>query len=109
MGLLDKLQTAGSNFSAYDGKNPTKYDGISQYQEDLSSIKQLIVLNKIDLIDEDTRVKQLSKIKKAKLDKNILCISNINQQGIKDLVEYLYKEYTFLDENNKIKKEWSPI
>jgi len=36
MGLLDKLQTAGSNFSAYDGKTPTKYDGASQYQEDLA-------------------------------------------------------------------------
>ena len=36
MGLLDKLQTAGSNFSAYDGKNPTEYDGVSQYQEDLT-------------------------------------------------------------------------
>jgi hypothetical protein len=37
MGLLDKLQTAGSNFSAYDGKNPTKYDGVSQYQKDLAT------------------------------------------------------------------------
>ena len=36
MGLLDKLQTAGSNLSAYDGKNPTQYDGVSQYQEDLA-------------------------------------------------------------------------
>lgn len=36
MGLLDKLQTAGSNFTAYDGKNPAKYDGASKYQEDLA-------------------------------------------------------------------------
>lgn len=36
MGLLDKLQTAGSNFSAYDGKTPTKYNGVSQYPADLA-------------------------------------------------------------------------
>ena len=36
MGLLDKLQTAGSNYSAYDGKTPIKYDGVSQYPEDLA-------------------------------------------------------------------------
>ena len=30
MGLLDKLQTAGSNFTAFGGKNPTKYDGVSE-------------------------------------------------------------------------------
>ena len=35
MGLLDKLQTAGSNLSAYDGKNPTNYNGASNYLEDL--------------------------------------------------------------------------
>ena len=36
MGLLDKLQTAGSNLSAYDGKTPTKYNGVSQYPADLA-------------------------------------------------------------------------
>jgi hypothetical protein len=37
MGLLDKLNTAGSTFSDYDGKNPTKYDGSSNYIKDLAT------------------------------------------------------------------------
>jgi hypothetical protein len=36
MGLLDKLQTAGSNLSAYDGTQPTKYNQQSNYLTDLS-------------------------------------------------------------------------
>jgi hypothetical protein len=36
MGLLDKLQTAGSQLTSYDGKTPTKYNGVSQYPEDLA-------------------------------------------------------------------------
>jgi hypothetical protein len=37
MGLLDKLQTAGSVLTDLDGKTPTKYDGASQYQKDLAT------------------------------------------------------------------------
>ena len=37
MGLLDKLQTAGSNLTSFDGKTPAKYDGISQYQKGLAT------------------------------------------------------------------------
>ena len=36
MGLLDKLQTAGSNLSAYDGTQPAKYDQKSNYPTDLA-------------------------------------------------------------------------
>jgi hypothetical protein len=36
MGLLDKLQTAGSNLSAYDGTQPTKYNQQSNYLTDLA-------------------------------------------------------------------------
>jgi hypothetical protein len=65
MGLLDKLQTAGSNFSAYDGKNPTKYDGISQYQEDLAKSnldldgKQPLVYDRQSNYATDLAVSQL--------------------------------------------------
>ena len=62
MGLLDKLQTAGSNFSAYDGKNPTEYDGVSQYQEDLTKSqldldgKQPKIYNRVSKLDKPTPV-----------------------------------------------------
>jgi hypothetical protein len=65
MGLLDKLQTAGSNFSAYDGKNPTKYDGVSQYQEDLAKSqldldgKQPLVYDRQSNYETDLAVSQL--------------------------------------------------
>ena len=51
MGLLDKLQTAGSQLTAYDGKNPTKYDGVSQYQKDLA-ISQLDLDGKQPLVQD---------------------------------------------------------
>jgi hypothetical protein len=65
MGLLDKLQNAGSNFSAYDGKNPTKYDGVSQYQEDLAKSnldldgKQPLVYDKKSNYETDLAISQL--------------------------------------------------
>jgi hypothetical protein len=65
MGLLDKLQTAGSNFTAYDGKNPTKYDGISQYQEDLAKSnldldgKQPLVYDRQSNYETDLAISQL--------------------------------------------------
>jgi hypothetical protein len=37
MALLDKLQTAGSQLTSFDGKTPTKYDGVSQYQKALAT------------------------------------------------------------------------
>jgi hypothetical protein len=37
MALLDKLTIGGSNLSTYDGKNPTKYNGVSQYPKDLAT------------------------------------------------------------------------
>jgi hypothetical protein len=37
MGLLDKLTKAGSVLTDFDGKNPTKYTGTSNYQKDLAT------------------------------------------------------------------------
>ena len=65
MGLLYRLQTAGSNFSAYDGKNPTKYDGVSKYQEDLAKSqldldgKQPLVYDRQSNYATDLAVSQL--------------------------------------------------
>lgn len=36
MGLLDKLQTQGSNLTALDGKTPTSYNQVSNYPQDLA-------------------------------------------------------------------------
>jgi len=65
MGLLDKLQTAGSQLTSYDGKNPTKYDGVSQYQKSLATSqldldgKQPLVYDKQSNYATDLAVSQL--------------------------------------------------
>jgi hypothetical protein len=65
MGLLDKLQTAGSQLTSYDGKNPPKYDGISQYQKGLATSqldldgKQPLVYDRQSNYETDLAVSQL--------------------------------------------------
>ena len=65
MGLLDKLQTAGSQLTSFDGKTPTKYDGTSQYQKGLATSqldldgKQPLVYDKKSNYATDLTVSQL--------------------------------------------------
>jgi hypothetical protein len=65
MGLLDKLQTAGSQLTSYDGKNPTNYNGVSNYLEDLKKSnldldgKQPLVYDKKSNYATDLAVSQL--------------------------------------------------
>jgi hypothetical protein len=65
MGILDKLQTAGSQLTSYDGKNPTKYDGVSQYPANLAKSqldldgKQPLVYDKKSNYETDLSISQL--------------------------------------------------
>ena len=68
MGLLDKLQTAGSNFSAYDGKNPTEYDGVSQYQEDLTKSQLDLDGKQPKIYDKQSRYETALAISQLDLD-----------------------------------------
>ena len=65
MALLNKLTTGGSILSSYDGKTPTKYDGVSQYPTDLTKSqldldgKQPLVYDKKSNYATDLAVSQL--------------------------------------------------
>ena len=65
MGLLDKLQTAGSQLTSFDGKTPSKYDGTSQYQKGLATSqldldgKQPLVYDKKSNYENDLAISQL--------------------------------------------------
>ena len=65
MGILDKLTTVGSNLSAYDGSQPTKYNQQSNYLADLAKSnldldgKQPLVYDKKSNYETDLAVSQL--------------------------------------------------
>ena len=65
MGLLDKLQTAGSQLTSYDGGTPTKYSGTSQYQKGLAASnldldgKQPLVYDRQSNYETDLAISQL--------------------------------------------------
>jgi hypothetical protein len=65
MGLLDKLQTGGSNLSAHDGKTPTTYNKQSNYTKTLSQSqldldgKKPVVYNKVSNYSVDLAVSTL--------------------------------------------------
>ena len=62
---------------------------ISQYSEKVSSKKEIIVFTKVDLLHENFKEKKI-KINQ-KLNSEILFISSFNNEGINDLIEYLFK------------------
>lgn len=66
---------------------------LKAYSERLSQKEQIVVLNKIDTLDEDTTKKNLKELEKAdsKLKGKIFLLSAITQKGLKDLVFAMYK------------------
>jgi hypothetical protein len=70
MGLLDKLQTAGSNLSAYDGTQPAKYNQQSNYLTDLA-------VSQLDLDGKQPKVYD----KKSNYE-NDLAISQLDLNGL---------------------------
>ena len=62
---------------------------ISQYSEKVSSKKEIIVFTKVDLLHENLKEKKI-KINQ-KLNSEILFISSFNNEGINDLIDYLFK------------------
>lgn len=63
----------------------TVNDELNNYSKKLTKKKQIIVLNKIDAIDEKTLQKKINKLKKATKSK-IYPISAVTGKGIKELI-----------------------
>jgi hypothetical protein len=66
MGILDKLQTEGSLLTGLDGKTPTKYDGVSRYEQGLAESQ--LDLNGKKPLEYDRQTKQIAGLTKSQLD-----------------------------------------
>ncbi|MDC3177922.1 GTPase ObgE [Pelagibacteraceae bacterium] len=62
---------------------------ISKYSEKVSSKKEIIVFTKIDLLDVNLEEKKI--MINQKLNSEILFISSFNNEGINNLIDYLFK------------------
>ena len=72
----------------YENYNTVRNE-ISKYSEKVSSKKEIIVFTKVDLLHENLEEKKI-KINQ-KLNSDILFISSFNNEGIDDLIDYLFK------------------
>ena len=57
---------------------------LSKYSKDLVKKKEIVVLNKTDLIDEEEKKEKIKKLKN-KLKKNIFLMSTINKKSVSDI------------------------
>ena len=57
---------------------------LSKYSKDLVKKKEIVVLNKIDLIDEEEKKEKIKKIKN-KLKKNIFLMSTMDKKSVSDI------------------------
>ena len=81
------------DIASVDGREPyqdylTINDELKKFNEELSKRPQIIVLNKCDLLQDETKIQQF---KSHFNDEKILCISALNRQNIQDLVKEIYQ------------------
>ena len=66
---------------------------LKKYDEELSKRAQILVLNKCDLVDSEHSLEIKEEFSRLGIDKeNIFVISTATQQGIKELLNYMYKK-----------------
>ena len=57
---------------------------LSEYSKDLVKKKEIVVLNKTDLIDEEEKKEKIKKLKN-KLKKNIFLMSTMDKKSVSDI------------------------
>ena len=57
---------------------------LSKYSKDLAKKKEIVVLNKIDLVDEEEKVEKIKKLI-SKLKKNIFVMSTMDKKSVSDI------------------------
>ena len=57
---------------------------LSKYSKDLAKKKEIVVLNKIDLVEEEEKVEKIKKLK-SKLKKNIFVMSTMDKKSVSDI------------------------
>ena len=104
--LLHVIDISGS-----EGRNPVEdyiliNNELSKYSEKLKNKKQIVALNKIDSLNDDTNVKEVEKLCK-KDNIKAFKISAVTKQGLEELFDYVYEvlkttekeEVVHVDEN----------
>ncbi len=83
---------------------------LKDFDEDLAKLKQIIVINKIDLLDKKTLKKRITTIKKAAKTTNIFPISAVTREGLQPLLFEVSKQLLKLKEiKPKPKKKEIPV
>ena len=82
-----------------------------KYNSELLKKPRITVLNKVDLVDEDTLNKKIKSL--VEYEKKLHTISALNMAGldyvIKDAFKKIYKNKFDDEKQNKIEKKWNPI
>lgn len=79
--------------SGQEGRNPVEdfyaiNKELKEYSEKLWSRKQIIVANKLDVMQDDTNLKEIEKLaKKEKLE--LFKISNATREGVQELIDHV--------------------
>lgn len=77
---------------------------LKKYSEKLATKKQIIVATKADLLQDDTRYKELEKISKKENTK-IFRISSATGEGVKELIQYVSEELKNLPREELVQEE----
>lgn len=92
--------------SGQEGRNPVEdfyaiNKELKKYSEKLSTRKQIIVANKIDVMQDDALLKEVEKLaKKEKLE--IFKISAVTKEGVEELIDYVAKTLKTLPKEDLI-------
>ncbi len=95
--------------SGQEGRNPVEdfyaiNKELKKYSEKLSTRKQIIVANKIDVMQDDTRLKEVEKLaKKEKME--MFKISAVTKDGVEELIDYVTKILKTLPKEDLIEIE----
>ena len=84
---------------------------LCKYNKELLKKPRITVLNKVDLVDENTLNKKIKSL--IEYEKKLHTISALNMAGldyvIKDAFKKIYKNKFDDEKQNKIEKKWNPI
>lgn len=74
------------------------------FDKKLSKLKQIIVLNKSDMLEPSSIKEKLKEIKKITKKVEIFTLSCMNREGLKPLIFEIYKEISILRKKEKVQK-----
>ena len=99
--------------SGQEGRNPIEdfyaiNKELEKYSEKLSKRKQIIVANKIDVIQDEKLLKQVEELAK-KENLKLFKVSAVTKQGIQELIDYVTEELKQLPKEELVEIEDSKI